>query len=145
MSKHAAPPSPREVIVAALAVALPCPSCGKAEVCRCIKPAGYSHVEERAKLVEAALLERGLLAGPTGELTRDDVEQMARWLADQSEHPRYWGEGWRRLLESEVDVDVAYTAASTRASQSALEELGRVRGFLRGYLAPRRASGAVTS
>jgi hypothetical protein len=56
-------------------------------------------------------------------LTRDQhvkqeesAEQTAQWLAEQSDHPRYTQvtEGWRSLLSSPTDVDVAFTAATKR-------------------------------
>lgn len=139
--------APRDVIVAALAVALPCPVCGREATCRCIKPAGYSATEERATLIEAALIEHGHLAPPERPATEQDIDDAARWLADKSRHPRYVDveEGWRKLLESSADVELACACAARSASQSDVETIARVRGLLLAALAARRASGAVSS
>jgi hypothetical protein len=52
------------------------------------------------------------------ELTDEDLEKCARWLAEQSRHPRYVGveDGWRHLLGSEVNVDHAFSVARLNAS-----------------------------
>lgn len=45
-----------------------------------------------------------------------EVEEVAQWLAEQSDHPRYCQvpEGWRTILASTADVEVAYAAAVRR-------------------------------
>jgi hypothetical protein len=109
-------PSPRDVVLAALAVALPCPACGRTDGCRCLVE--RPQTEDRADLVVAALIEHGHLPSPTRPVTEDDVAEVARWLAEESRHPRYTQveDGWHRLLESEPDVDLACARALTNAA-----------------------------
>jgi hypothetical protein len=76
-------------------------------------------------LVDAARAKAGR------EPTADEIKKAARWLAEQSGHPRYTqvADGWRALLASTSDVEVAYHAA--------LRRIGDLPGF--------RASQAVDS
>ena len=59
----------------------------------------------------------GILAAPTMTLDDAHAELAARLLAEKSGHVRYSDDGWRTLLVSEGDVDLAYDRA--------LERLGR--------------------
>lgn len=121
------------VIVAALAVALPCPFCGLHTGCsHSDSPDGWSPTTARAKLVQAALLERGLVRHTVPKVTSGEVEETARWLADRSQHPRYTqtDEGWRKLLQSVPDVDLAYTHAARTGPQVDQEPLARARALL---------------
>lgn len=98
--------TPHEVIMAALAADL---------------PEGTLH--DRALLIEAALVEHGHLPEPHREATLADVEEVCRWLADQSRHPRYVlvHEGWRKILASDADL----TLAGMRALGNAANEADR--------------------
>lgn len=143
MPKHAAPPTVHDVIVAALATALPCPSCGSQRPCRCLRPDGYSETTERAKLVEAALVQHGHIHVEEPE---PDDEQLARWLAARSRFPRYAvDDGWRKVLQSEADVEVAAAYAAKNASQSGLEDVARVKARLLSAVAERRAAEDATA
>lgn len=135
-------PTARDVIVAALAVPLPCPLCGRAEVCRCAKPKGYSPTEERAALIEAALIEEGHLTVAAREPTQTDLDEAAMYLAARSRHPRYTQveDGWRKLLDAEADVTMAYHQATKHAPQSEQEPLSRAKSLLMTFHASRRAS-----
>jgi hypothetical protein len=68
-------------------------------------------VTAQAAAVVTALLESGYLPPVEPPLT---VEDVARWFADQTKHPRFLGiaDGWRQLLESEGNVTMAYAQAS---------------------------------
>ena len=104
-------PSPRAVIAAALARPIPCTECGSINPCRCLQ--SRPKTEAYAELVEAALVAYGYLPEP--DASEFDPEAGARWLADHSGFPRYSAEGgWCRLLESEIDVEVAATKALAR-------------------------------
>lgn len=93
--------TPRDVVIAALATPIP-----DAEPDR-------PNVEARADLIVAALIEHGHLPGPERPpLTEADVHEGARWLADACRHPRYAGDGWTKLLQSESDVTLAMASAA---------------------------------
>lgn len=129
--------SPREVVVAALAVPLPCPACGRAEACRCIRPEGWSATEARADLVVAALIEHGHLPDPDPRaVTPEDLERAAQWLAKASRHPRYEETGWRKILQSEADVEMA-SAQAERWGASDKATLAEVRALLLAHVGPR--------
>ncbi len=49
---------------------------------------------------------------PAG-MSTENAENAARWLAEQSRHPRYQGEDWRRLLTAEANVDHASRCATS--------------------------------
>lgn len=135
-------PTARDVIVAALAVPLPCPVCGRAETCRCVKPEGYSLTEERATLIEAALVQEGHLRAPAAEVSQADLDEAAMYLAARSRHPRYTQteDGWRKLFQAEPDVEMAYHHATKNAPQSEQEPLSRAKNLLVTFHASRRAS-----
>lgn len=74
--------------------------------------------EARARLVVAALIAHGHLPDPNTdtEPSLADVEAQARWLAAASRHPRYLVEdGWRKVMASDADVNVAAAAAAKYA------------------------------
>lgn len=76
---------------------------------------------------------------PSPAPTEADYEAMARWLADRSSFPRYLvQDGWRRLLESDRDVDLAHSKASARYGQS--DEAAAVRQHLLDRLQRRAGS-----
>jgi hypothetical protein len=63
----------------------------------------------------AALAGLGLLTGTPPGTAVPDPEEDARWLASRSGHPRFAdGDGWQRLLTSEVDIEMAYRVAVER-------------------------------
>jgi hypothetical protein len=104
-----------------------------------------ARIDAQAEMVQVALAEHGLLvdqdqpAGPTGT----EMEEVAKFLAEQSRFARYAGEGWRMLLDSDVDVNVAFTKAkaATEGSEKAVTEaLGRARDLLVAWIAARRAA-----
>lgn len=110
-------PSAHDVILAALAIDAP-PS-----------------LEMQASLIEAALVEHGHLPHPDQPATQDDVDRVARWLAERSMHPRYTMEdGWKRLLESAPDVHVAHAAATRIAAAGTSTEVDEARRFLLAWL-----------
>lgn len=61
----------------------------------------------------AALATAGLLVTlPPGITGPPTTEEDALWLAVAGGHPRHAGDGWRRLLDSEVDVLMAFRHAT---------------------------------
>ncbi len=114
-------PDPFHVVREALLEPVPCPTCGRTRPCRCL-PRQDVKVDTMATRIVEHLTGAGLLhehAPRPTEITEADAEQTARWLAEQSRHPRYGGEGWRMLLISDADVHVAHGAA-IRANQPAV-------------------------
>lgn len=135
-----------DVITTALAVPLPCPVCTRAEVCRCVKPEGYSPLAERATLIRAALVQYGHVTDPAAtEPSYGDLEAAAKLLATRSRHPRYdYPEGHARLLESDRDVQVAYAQAERHgATSDDLQRLGAARDLLLDHHQTRRAAETV--
>jgi hypothetical protein len=121
-------PTPRDVILAALLHPSPPQD---------VDP--RPDVEWRADLIEQCLREARLL--PPLEpppVTGEDLDDLARWLAGESRHPRYTVEetlslpaGWERLRVSETDVMVAYTAAIRWGSEAErVQRLQRARDLL---------------
>lgn len=120
----------RDVIVAALSTPLPCPTCGRVETCRCATRPGHTLIEERAALIEAALLQHGIIPTPSAEPTQEDVNEAAMVLAARSRHPRYTltTDGWRKLLQATADVRLAATTAEQHAvGAGAREEIASLR------------------
>lgn len=115
---HAAPPTARDVILAALSTVLPCPKCGRTEKCRCLVKDARPQIDRRADLVVAALIEHGHLPSPDAPVGEREVEDVAKWLAAESRHPRYTAveDGWRRLMTSDADVEVAAANAQRYAT-----------------------------
>lgn len=115
-------PSPHDIVVGALAQALPCPVCGRTEPCRCARPEGYSPTEARARLIVEALALFGHLP-PLEEEGAFDPEEVAQWLAERSGFPRYTQaeDGWRKILESERDVELAAIKAMQRVPSDEVE------------------------
>jgi hypothetical protein len=76
----------------------------------------------RAELVEDALIAYGYLPEPV-EVSKFNAEETARWLAERTGFPRYAlvADGWRRLLESEADVELAAAKAIGRVSGGEVE------------------------
>lgn len=112
------PHPPQAVIKAALMHPVPCPNCGAIlGVCGCDVPdsAGY-RLDWQAQLITEALADHGHLS-TAEQVEPETVEDVAKWLAAESLHPRYYDatgadtERWRKLLESDSDVHVAHTAA----------------------------------
>lgn len=111
------PSSARDIIVVALTVPLPA------------REDEQVRVAERAALIEAALIEHGHLPKPYTAPTDEEVEDTARWLATESQFPRYTVEagpdtppGWRRLMASTTDVNVAAAKALTLAVTDAYRD-----------------------
>lgn len=104
----------RDVIVAALAQRPPCPVCAAVTTCRCATPEGYSRTDAQAELIERALITYGHLPEPHVE-DPFDPEEVAHWLAERSGFARYIVEdGWKRLMESDRDVELAAFKAQQR-------------------------------
>lgn len=99
----------RDVILVALLTPLPTDS---------TDPGDRNAAESRAALIEAALIQHGHLTAPGGGgPTLAEVEDVARWLADQSMFARYTMDGgWKRLLASNADVNVAAAKALVHAA-----------------------------
>jgi hypothetical protein len=110
-------PAPFDVVVAALA-----------------QPLTDTTVEARAGLIVAALTRYGHLPAPEVRPTLGSVHRAAQWLAEASGHPRYTqsDDGWRKLLQSEGDVDCAATAAYryAGADESYRDQIRGVRAVL---------------
>ena len=82
--------------------------------------------DDRAHLIVAALIEHGHLPRPEHTTTPEDIEEFAQWLAEQSQFPRYTTpDGWRRIVASTADVNVATAKALTFAATD--EEVGLIR------------------
>ena len=128
-------PSVHDIVVGCLAQALPCPVCGRTDPCRCVRPVDYSPTEARATLIEKALIHFGHLPDPGVGEAAFDPEETARWLADRSGHPRYVQveDGWRRLIESENDVELASIHATRRVSGSEVETVKAAKSALLGW------------
>lgn len=95
-------PRARDVVLAALSVVLP--------------PRDRPDIEDRADLIVAALREHGHLPTEQHVASLADVEDVARWLAAESRFARYiTADGWRRIMQSDADVNVAATYANTHA------------------------------
>lgn len=136
-------PSPTEIVTAALAVPLPCPVCERTETCRCVRPEGYSPTAVRADLIVAALTEYGHLEDDS-YVSEIDVVQAAKDLGRLSRFIRYTGDGWKRVRESEADVNLAYNKASAEQPDSMQTELQRCRQILLDDLDKRAAEAATT-
>lgn len=134
---------PLDVIHEVLLQPVVCEKCGKV-TCRCMF-AKAGRLRNQAQMLHDALIDEGLLHVEQAEPTAEDFDVLARWLADQSQHPRYVmiEEGWRKLLESEQDVTVAYAAALKTVgtpSQEQNNQLGRARDTLVAEIRRRRAA-----
>lgn len=57
-----------------------------------------------------------------------DAEQTAKWLAEASAHPRFSGERWRMLLESDGNVTFAHAQARQRVSLPTPENVAVIDG-----------------
>lgn len=108
---------PAAVIKAALMVPIPCATCGSGFACDCVVSGSAEYrLNWQAELIAHSLAENGCLAAPAPP-EGETIEDNARWLAEESGHPRYFDRTgndpgrWRKVLESEADVTVAYTAA----------------------------------
>jgi len=135
--------NPLEVVHETLLKPVPCQKCHKPS-CRCLF-ARAGRLEVQAGMIVDALAAAGLLHAESAEPTADEFDQLAQWLATQSQHPRYVQihEGWRKLLESEQDVSVAYAAALKTVGTPSAEQsnqLGRARDALVGEVRRRRAA-----
>lgn len=137
--------TPTSVVKAALMQPVPCPECGGTKPCRCLTATG-ARLDWQADLIVQALAAAGLLTA-TQDTTPDDsdIEDTARWLAEQSRHPRYVAvtDGWRQLLDSEANIGHAYRAAmQTHPGSSDVEKaLARARDDLLHHTTLRRAAG----
>jgi len=107
--------------------------CKHTTPCRCVRPDDYSPTETRAVLIEQALMHYGHLDRPE-QSDAFDPEEAARWLADRSGFPRYVGveDGWHRLLEAEIDVELAAVKAMQRVAS---EDVALVRAAKAALLA----------
>jgi hypothetical protein len=77
----------------------------------------------------------GLLAEPPGVEPEEEpvnVEDVARWLAAQSDHPRYTAteDGWTALLDSPGNVTHAHAAALPRTAHADMPSLNAARDVL---------------
>jgi hypothetical protein len=106
---------------------------------------GSGNAPEIALGVLEVVAEMGLLvedlAPQPHDVTDEDIEQTAQWLAAMSEHPRYGtnGYGWKALLDHEGNVDHAHSEAVRRSSQEHRQSLDHARLLLHDAIA-RRAS-----
>jgi hypothetical protein len=128
--QHRRPDAPADVVHAALVEPVPCPTCGSEKACRCLP-----QPDARAKAMAARIVERLTTAGllqpdpePAPEPTAADIEQTAQWLVEQSRNPRYTQvpEGWKRLLESSVNVEHAHSSAVKAANPATSQHLANL-------------------
>lgn len=101
--------------------------------------------EEAAKLTAAltayrhTLTAADLLHHPPVQILEEHAETAARYLAEQADlagFPRYSGDGWRRLLQSRIDVNVAHKKAAvlTAGDEEAARDLGYARRLLNTFI-----------
>lgn len=136
--------TPLAVIREALLQPVPCPNCSSVKACRCLvgRP---ERVDARSQMILDLLIARGVIVvqDQPSEPTVVEMEEVARFLAEQSRFARYAGEGWRMLLTSEADVSVAFAKAkaATEGSEKAVSDaLGRSRDLLVAWIEARRAA-----
>jgi hypothetical protein len=127
---HRRPDAPADVVHQALVEPVPCPTCGSEKACRCLP-----QPDARAKTMAARIVERltgaGLLQAdpePPPEPTAADIEQTAQWLVEQSRNPRYTqvADGWKRLLESTVNIEHAHASAVKAANPATSQHLANL-------------------
>lgn len=124
-------PTPRDVILAALVHPPPPQE---------VDP--RPDIEWRADLIEQSLRAADMLPPVEPKpITKADLIDLAKWLAEESRHPRYtvvaqdgYPAGWERLYgprSSEADVTVAYNAAVKGSLQAdRIQQLQRARDVL---------------
>jgi hypothetical protein len=145
-------PNPETVIREALLQPVPCPNCEKTVACRCLVGRAL-RVEAQARVVADALVQAGMLPDPQqpDAPTDADLEQVARFLAQESRFVRYYDQndpaddGWKALLTSEYDVETAYDKAKKAnegGAKEILEGLSRARSVLLDQIRQRRAAKA---
>ena len=83
-----------------------------------------SDLKVRTEIIAAALRQYGFLAAAE-EVPEFNPEEAARFLAERSGFPRYTQvtDGWRKLLQSERDVEVASSYALRMASSAEVEAI----------------------
>lgn len=138
-----APPDLVSEITTALNEPLPCPACGRVPLrgaCRCLVTADQK-TAARAVHIAHRLGDLGLLAAPA-EQEEVNVEEVARWLAELSGHPRFADDGWKNLLTAAGDVEMAFRRAQGVVSASVDPNGARALAEARAILlaAVRRAS-----
>lgn len=145
---------PEAVVKAALMHPVPCATCGSGFACDCtVSGSAEYRLNWQADLIVQALHQEGHLT--TGQPDEpQSIEDLARWLAEESMHARYFDQTgadpdrWRVLLESVGDVTVAHAAALRTHPQPSREyeiRLSDARNELLRYAtgtARRRAEGA---
>lgn len=135
--------NPLDLVHETLLRPVPCEKCGKGN-CRCLF-ARAGRLKNQAAMIVAALTAAGLLPVEQAAPDEADFEQLAQDLANASQHPRYVqkADGWRKLLQSENDVTVAYAAALKTIGTPSAEQnnqLGRARDVLVAEVRKRRAA-----
>lgn len=140
--------TPIDVIREALLQPIPCPNCSSMKTCRCM-PQRAKRLEIRAGVIHGALVAAGLLATPQQAPAEAEMEDVARFLARESRFVRYYDpddpsdEGWRQLLASPADVDLAAAKAKARTEggdKETTEALGRAVRLLLDHIESRRAA-----
>lgn len=104
-----------------------------------------ARLDAQAHLVWVALVEHGLIVDQEKPAapTEAGMEEVAQYLAKASRFARWSGDGWRQLLTSDVDVDLAFTkakAANEGAGRETTEALARARTLLVAWIEERRAA-----
>lgn len=115
----------------AIAVVVGVPTARVIEI-RSALAAGYDAATVAADASLVALVDRIRAYAPPPP-SAADIEEMARWLADASDSPRYStaGLGWRTLLDSPANIVHAHAAAARRtASNRQADRLDAVRDAL---------------
>lgn len=137
-----------EVIREALLKPVPCPTCSSTKPCRCLVNRTV-RIDVQAAMIAADLTNEGLLPAPApGGPTLADLEEVAQFLAMESRFVRYYDEddpndeGWRVLLTSPTDIDVAVAKAKARneGDKAVTEAIVRGRRLLLDHCAQRRAA-----
>lgn len=136
--------TPLEIMVAALALPVPCPECGvegnlHVPESPCLGGDAAARIEAKAVTMLGFLAEQGLIHIHTGPPTDDEITGMVKWLATTSGHLRYSGEYWGKVIESDADLTIATRSAvqSHVGDADTLDKIARVNTALKAHMADR--------
>jgi len=143
---------PQAVIKAALMHPVPCKTCGNVmhNPADMDTPHDQGDVDYRldwtAQLIVDALTEHGHLASSTDQEPAP-IEDVAKWLAEQSGHARYlYGDTWKTLLDPATENNVHHAHAAAlevhkHPGRGYEADLAAARDALLAHIAARRAAG----
>jgi hypothetical protein len=143
--------SPKDVIREALLQPVPCPTCTDTKPCWCALNRA-ARLEWQVDAIANALMAADLLVSsqPASAPTESDMAEVARFLAQESRFVRYYDAadpedaGWKALLTSRADVELAYSKAKARnegAARETTEALAQAQRLLLDHIESRRAAG----